>query len=128
MYDEHVRDRSEKQDGRKVLDRIERQFRIQERIDRVRERRLEQRIAVGRCFGDDLRGDVAARAGPDVHDHLLAPFLGELLRDGACGNVARAARRETDDEADGLARVLLRISTGCNSKYCNCLLYTSDAA
>jgi hypothetical protein len=65
----------------------------------------QQGVAVGGCLGDDLRADIAARAGLVVDDHLLAPDLGEVLCHDAAQQIGRAGGGERHHHADLLVRI-----------------------
>ena len=81
---------------------------------------VEQRIAVGRCRPHRLRGDDALRARPRFDDHRLSELLAERLREDACAQLRGAARREGNDQADGLARILLRHGARPGKRGGNC--------
>ncbi len=71
-----------------------------------------QRVAVGvgaRGFGC---ADGAASAALVFHNHGLAQFLAHALRHQARDDVGRAARRERNNHADRLARVLVGSVSG----------------
>ena len=74
-------------DRRERLDRIVGQL-VEPRIDRVRERDDEQRVAVLRRVGDELAADHAAGAAAVVDDDLLA----EPRRSAASRSSARRCR------------------------------------
>src|SRR6185437_8932278 len=73
----------------------------------------QQRVAVRRRFGDEVRTDIAAGARPVVDDHLPTPSLGEPLRDGARQDVRRPACRERHHEPHRLRGTL-----GCALREC----------
>ena len=78
-------------------------------IDRQRADVAEdQRVAVGRGPGDLEHGDGSGAARAVVDDDADAHRDGELLRHGPRDDFRGAARRERDDEADGLVRIRLR--------------------
>jgi hypothetical protein len=56
--------------------------------------------------GDHLGGDVAGAARPVVDDESLAEDLFELAPDDAGEHVARAARREGDDQRHRPGRII----------------------
>ncbi len=98
------RDRDQR-DRREVLRRVVGHRLVEARIDRMRGQRAHQdRVAVGRRLRDHVGADVAAGAGLVLHNHRLAPHLGELLRDEAAGDVERSAGRERHDQLHGLRR------------------------
>jgi hypothetical protein len=70
--DQHARLAADQRDGRKVLDGIVGELRVQRGADGIGLRREQQRVAVGRCAGDDLAADRRAGAGL-VLDHDLLP-------------------------------------------------------
>ncbi len=80
-----------------------------------------QVVAVGRRFGDDVRGNGAARARAAVDDHRLPPALGELQREVAREVIGGAARAlpEDADRPRGVARCrVLRLRGRCSEKKC----------
>src|SRR6185436_2743251 len=84
MDDQQRRQIDEVGDQREVPERIERQIRVDRRVDGVGADRVdEQRVRVALLLGDELAGDVAGGARAVLRDHLLPPFFGELLRQGA---------------------------------------------
>ena len=68
----------------------------------------KQRVAVGRGARRLHRADGTAAAAAIVDHDLLAEGARQFFRDGACGDVGRAARREGHDEAHRLRRPGLR--------------------
>ena len=91
--DEHLRDR------RKILDRIERQFVIQARIDDQRRVAAhQQRGAIGGCLGDALGGDVAAGAGNVLDHERRAPDFRKPVGQNPRGKIGRGARRKPDQD------------------------------
>ncbi|MNC84847.1 hypothetical protein D3C83_04150 [compost metagenome] len=68
----------------------------------------EQRVAVGRRFRHDLRGDHAGTAAAVVDHHGLAELLGELRAEHARLRVVGAARGRRDQETDRPDRIVLR--------------------
>ncbi len=77
---------------------------VHARIDRMRSRREEQRVAVGRRLRDRLGRDRSAAAAALVDDHRLAPDLGDLLPD----HPREGIRPGTDDKADRFRGIVLR--------------------
>ena len=65
----------------------------------------QQRVAVGHGLGDQLGGEIAARAGPIVDHHGLPKTLGELLAEKPPHRVIAAAGRKADNHADGFGGV-----------------------
>ena len=106
--DQHVRNARDEDHRREILHVVVRHLGVEAGVDRVRADRSHlERVAVGRGMGDELRADVAARTGSVVDDDLLAPGLGQLLRDVARQDVGRATGRKRDDDADRFHRVRL---------------------
>ena len=102
---EHHRGHHHHGDRREIPGRIERQRRVERRVDRQRAGvGREQRVAVGRRLRDRLGRDVAAGARLALDDERLAERLGKLLGDEARRGVARPARREADQHAHRLRR------------------------
>jgi hypothetical protein len=63
---------------------------------------------VGRGFCDTVDRKIAGRAGDVLDDHGLAPTFAETIANQPCRDVGRSARREADENADWLVRVILR--------------------
>jgi hypothetical protein len=88
--------------GSKSLRRVERQLRIERRVDRVRRQREQHRVAVGRRLRDDVGAERAGRAAAVVdHDRLAERMLEAFLHD-ARDHVGAAAGRVRHDELDRL--------------------------
>ncbi len=83
-------------------------FVVERRVDCVRQRDQEQRIAVRRRAHDRLGGDIAAGARPVFDDELLAEPLRQPLADQARDDVGRAAGGKADDDAHRPRRIGLR--------------------
>jgi hypothetical protein len=89
----HDRDRRERRD------RIEGHGAVEELVHgEVVGRPQQQHRAVGRRGDDGGGADIAARAGPRLHEHRAGEQGGQLLGEQARDDVAGAARREGDDE------------------------------
>ena len=96
---EHIGAGGEDRDRHEILHRVERLL-VEPRIDRMRDRDDEERVAVGRGLGGEIGADHAAGAGAIVDEDLLAEVLAELVGDDAADDVVAAAGRERDDQAD----------------------------
>jgi hypothetical protein len=83
-------------------------FLVQRGADEMRIAYREQRIAVGRRFGDLIGADGRARAGPVVDDDLVTERVGQFLRKYAARHVGRAPGGKRHDEPDWPVRVVLR--------------------
>ncbi len=102
-------DGDEAGDRRETLDRIIGQLGVEARIDHEGHLRAnEQRVAVGRGLGDIFRGDLVVGAGLVLDDRLLAPGLGEALRQGAAERVRHPAGRGRHHDRHRPRRVILR--------------------
>ena len=99
--DQQIRRFGEQRDRCEVAQRFIGQFQIEAGVDRHRaDGGLHQRVAVGhRAFGD-FTGDVAGGAAAVVDDHLLSEGFAEFLREQAADDVAGAAGREGQHQAD----------------------------
>jgi len=75
----------------------------------ARLRAHEDRVSVGRRLRGRLGADRLACAGPVVDHHWLTHAFRKVLAQRTREAVAQAARRVGDDEADGTARVRLRL-------------------
>ena len=76
MRDQDQRQRGHFGNWRKVLDRIERQFVVDRRIDdHSGVEGHHQCVAVGVRLGDDIGADIAGGAGAVIHQYLLAEIF-----------------------------------------------------
>ncbi len=91
-----------------VLDRVERQLRVERRHAGHRAGEHQQRVAVGRRFRDQVGAKIAAGAGPVVDDDRLLHQLLHPLADLLGEQADAAARPIRHDDADGVARIVLR--------------------
>ena len=84
----------------------------------MRGERHQQVVTIGRAARDDFTRHNAAAARTIVHDHLLAPLLAQLLRDGARKAVCTATDRAAHDITHGANRIVtggrgLRLRLAC---------------
>ena len=102
-------------DRNDILHGVERHLVVEARIDReLRQRCQQERIAVGRCLGDAIAGNVGAGAGNVLDHHRLAPRLRELVSDHPRNEIGGPGRRETHDDPDRLVRIArLRDRVAC---------------
>ena len=109
MNDGNARRRDDMRDGRKILDRVVRQLRIEcgpgAEIGDVSE---HERVAVRRRARDDLHADSAVAAGSIVDDDLLVPCFGQLLRDQARDDVCTAPGYEWHHQTYRSIRIFAR--------------------
>ena len=111
MHDKQFRHRDRHRHRREVAIEIVRQLVVKIRIEREhRAAREIKGVAVGRRLRDVLGSEDAAGAGTVVDDDLLAGHLRQLLGNRAAENIRRTAGRKADDEANRLARIILRLS------------------
>src|SRR5262249_12281659 len=68
----------------------------------------KQRVTVGHCSHERLRGNVAARTRPIFDEKLLAKALGQPLADQASVGVVHAARRKAGNDPHWACRIGLR--------------------
>jgi hypothetical protein len=87
-------------DRHNIAQEIVVEFFIKRRVDRIRRRDQQQRVAIGRRAHRGLGADVAAGAGPALDNECLAKPFGEPLRHQPRRDVGRAARRIADDQAN----------------------------
>jgi hypothetical protein len=90
---------------------IVRQF-VEPRIDRVRQRDDEKRIAVRCRLGGDVGADRSASAAAIIDIDLLAQLIAQMTGDQAADHVVAATRRERDDEPYLPVRVFVGGSAG----------------
>jgi hypothetical protein len=106
--DQNVGGEAELRDRREILDRVERQLRVEARMDDERPGGTEQeRVAVGRALGDALGRHVAARAGHVLDHNRLAPGFGKLVADHPRNDVGGTAGHEADQDAQRLVGIAL---------------------
>jgi hypothetical protein len=103
-------------DRREILYRVERQLRVEARMDDEWPGGAEQeRVPVGRGLGDALGRHVAAGAGHVLDHNRLAPGFGELVADHARNRVGGTAGHKADQDAErlvGIARLRKRVARG----------------
>jgi hypothetical protein len=105
--DQRMVDGDEAGDRREALDRIIRQLGVEARIDHEGHLRPDQqRVAVGRGLGDVFRRNLVVGAGLVLDDHLLAPSLGEALRQRASERIGHAAGRRRNDDCYRFGRIV----------------------
>ena len=95
-------------DRREILERVETRAGVKVRIDRQDAlMHHNQRMAIRPALRRRFCAQITAGAGPIFDHHRLTECRAEALRDPACADVDRAARRGRGDKPDGLRRVLL---------------------
>ena len=99
-HQQHILRGRNQHDRVEILERIEVLARLQRDVDPQRLRAEMQGIAVGRGLRRSRGADIAAPARPVLDHHVLAPGLGELLREDAAQRVDGAAGRERNQNAD----------------------------
>jgi hypothetical protein len=103
-------------DRHQVFGGIERHFGVETWIDHELDvGRHQNRVAVGRGFGDAIAADIAAGAGDIFDHHRLAPELAQPVGHDAGDDVDRSRRRIADDHAHRVVRVtaLRNGAAGC---------------
>ena len=90
---------------------LERQLRVQERVDNERRRRKKQRMSVRFGSRHRLGAYVAGSTGAVFDDHGLTPFDREPLADHARDGIHGSARWKSDDETDRSDGVRLSVQT-----------------
>src|SRR5262245_36390325 len=89
-----------------VLEVVGERF-VERRRRRMRGRRHEQRVAVGRRLRRLARAEYAAGAADILDDHRLTEPLAQWLRDQPRNDVGRAAGHERNDQRDRTRRPTL---------------------
>jgi hypothetical protein len=105
---QRIRSRSDHADVGEVLDRVVWQLLVDMRGDEMRAAGNDERVAIGRGFGCEIRADGSAGAGPVVDEDLLAELLGKPRRQHSRRRVGEAAGRERHYQPDGTRRPGLR--------------------
>ena len=109
VHGEHVGDLAEQRDRREGGRRVVRHLLVEELVgDGGADRAEQQRVAVGRRLGDQLRADIAAGAALVLDHDIGAPGVLQMLGGDAAQQVGRAGGRERHDHADRLAGIGLR--------------------
>ena len=94
---------------REVLHRLIRRASRKVRRDDMRgDARHDERVAIRRALGDELRSHHPARARAVLDHEALLQLLGELLRDDAPERIGAAAGREGRDDLHRAGRPFLR--------------------
>jgi hypothetical protein len=88
-----------------IIVRVIGQFRLQARIDRIRERPHQQRVAVRRAGRDALGSDNGPRPRLVLDDDGGAEILCHLLRQRAGDHIGPAARRKRHHDLDDVVGV-----------------------
>ena len=118
---EHQICRHDARHRREVLRRVVRQLAIQKGIERVDGVGGKQPVvAVRRRFRHVLCGDDLVGAGLVLHDHLLAPGVGQLLAERAHQQIRRPASGVGDDHSDRLGWIRLRLRERRRERQCGC--------
>ena len=108
MHREQLRHGGEQAHGGKVLHHVERQLRVDVRVDGERAGGADDDgVAVGRGPGNVLDADDAVGAGTVVDDHRVVHSLVQLLRERPRQYVDRPAGRIGHYDADRFERKLL---------------------
>src|SRR5262245_7632883 len=108
MHDEHSGRADNGCNRSDVANETEFEIVIERRVPRIGRRGEEQRVTVGRCPHECLRGNVAARTRPVLDEELLAEPLRQPLADEARVCVVDPARRKAGDDPHRTRRVALR--------------------
>ncbi len=105
---EHEVDAVDRRHRRDVAHEVVAEVLHQRRVDGVRRRGEEQRVAVGRRPHHRFGAERAAGAGPVLDHDGLAQLPRQPLRGKPRDDVDLAAGRETDDQLDRASRIGLR--------------------
>jgi len=101
MHHQHRGAGGDRADRRELLGRVVAQIGIEARVDADRAGEREQHgVAVGCAARGLARADIAAGAGPVLHQDLLPKRLAHALADQARHDVVAAARRERHHQRD----------------------------
>jgi hypothetical protein len=102
-YDQVERHAGNRSHRHQVLRRVERHLRVQVRIDRHGATgRHQQRVAVSRRLGDEVRPKVACGAPLVFHDDRLPQRFVQRRSDEPGQLIGSAARRKVHHDLDGL--------------------------
>src|SRR5205085_12695722 len=104
----------ETRDECNVAKKVETEFFVKRRVDSIRRRDEEERIAIWRGLHDRLGRDIATSARTVLHDELLAKPLRQPLAHEPGDNVARAAGSKADNDPHRPRRIGL---PACDARY-----------
>ncbi len=105
---EKQRHADQQRDVREILDRVIGHLRNKTWQDHVDRGIHQQRVAVRRRLGHELRTDHAAGAGAIFDHHRLAERFGQAVGDDAHDDIRRAAGRVGHDDPHGPVGIVLR--------------------
>jgi hypothetical protein len=106
-------------DGVQIAYRVEPHVAIHAWHDRNRRARAKHGVAIGFGAHDDLRADLSACARAVIHDHLLAPDIGEARGDCASDQIHGSPGGVRIDHAHGpVGKVALRSRIRDRSEHC----------
>ena len=119
MHDQDIGLNHEQRDRRKIAHGIERQFRVHRRVRRDRRGAAhEQHVTVGGRLCYVVGADVAAGAGPVLHDKRASHALGEFLAHDPRDDVDAAAGGVRHYHAHRFRRVTLcEHDSACRAEY-----------
>ena len=109
MHYQHIGREREQVDAREIINGVVRQLGIQAGVEPVAGGYDQYGVAIGRGFGDDFRADDAGSTRAQIHQHLLAPVLGDLRAEQSRQIIVAATGGRRHDKTDGFARVGLRV-------------------
>src|SRR5208283_2373879 len=121
VRDEDLRNEGDQADRHEVLFDVKRKMFVELRVDRVRGKREQDRIAVWRRLRDQIGAQDAGGTATVVDDDGLPQQRGKWLGYDARDNVGTAAGRIGNDEANrpiGVALGFLRADRGDTEKAC----------
>ena len=108
MHNDRGRNIDHQPQRREILDRVERQFFDQRRVNDKTRGNNRRSATIRRALSGDIGTDGAARARPVIEHHLLPEQLAHTPGEQPEDDVAVATRRRRIDDADDLARKRLR--------------------
>ena len=119
IHHQHVADvLCRQRDRDQVLRRVVGHVLEEIRIGRVGGRLQQERVAVGRALGDEIRAEHAAAPAAIFEDEVGAERRPEFLADDAADHVRPGARAVGHDDADEFGRIVFLRHSG--SRGCAC--------
>jgi len=97
-------------DRREIANGVVRKLWLQAWIDRVRHGRQQDRVAVRRCFRDEIGPDDLSAAATIIDDDRLPDRLADFVCDTTGDDVGRSAGRVGNDQPDRTRGIRLRQS------------------
>ena len=117
MNQQHIGGRDRQGHGRKIPERVVRNFRIEAGIDDVARADDHDGVAIGDCSRACSHAKITTGARLVLDVELLAETAREISRDNPCKNIGRAAGRKWHDHPHRPRRIGLRPCGARNKRH-----------